>query len=108
MAKAKTEYPAEPRKIAPLHPGRIVGGILRDQHLSLRSVAKAIGVSHNALANVIAGRSAVTAEMALRLGIYFGNGPELWLNLQQAHDLWHAQQALKGELGKIERAPEAA
>lgn len=74
---------------------------------TMSSGAKAIGVSHNALANVIAGRSAVSAEMALRLGTYFGNGPELWLNLHQAHDLWHAQRTLKGELGRIERAPEA-
>jgi addiction module HigA family antidote len=71
------EYPARQRKVAPLHPGQVIGGILEDQRISVRAAAKAIGMSHNALANVIAGRSAVTAEMALRLGKYFGNGPEL-------------------------------
>jgi addiction module HigA family antidote len=50
---------------------------------------------------VTAGRSAVSTKMALRLGKYFGNGPQLWLNLQQDHDLWHAERALSGELGKI-------
>jgi addiction module HigA family antidote len=105
---AMTEYRAEARKVAPQHPGRVLGGLLEDQNISMRAAAKAIGVSHNALANVIAGKSAVTAEMALRLGIYCGNGPELWLNLQQAYDLWHAERALKGELRKIGRAPVAA
>jgi addiction module HigA family antidote len=67
----------------------------------MRAAAKAIGMSHNALANVTAGRSAVSTEMALRLGRYFGNGPQLWLNVQQDYDLWHAERALSGELGKI-------
>ena len=65
-------------------------------------------MSHNALANVIAGRSAVSAEMALRIGTYFGNGAQLWLNLQQDYDLWHAERAIAGELGKIERVSDAA
>src|SRR4051812_48755476 len=88
VAQRAKEYPVGPRKVAPTHPGRIIGGILEDQHISVRAMAKAIGVSHNVLGNVIAGRSAVTAEKAVRIGTYFGNGPELWLNLQQDHDLW--------------------
>ena len=52
-------------------------------------------------------RVAVSADMALRLGAYFGNGPELWLNLRQDHDLWHARQAIKAQLAKIARAAAA-
>jgi len=43
----------------------------------------------------------VTAEMATRLGKYCGNGPELWLNMQSAFDLWHAQHALSDALDAI-------
>jgi len=37
----------------------------------------------------------------LRLGKFCGNGPEIWLRMQQAHDLWHAQRRMKKKLGKI-------
>ena len=39
--------------------------------------------------------------MAARLGKYCGNGPELWLNMQSAYDLWHAQHSLAEELEEI-------
>jgi addiction module HigA family antidote len=105
---ATKEMPAGERKVAPMHPGVVLGGLLEEEYISLRAAATALGVSHNSLANVIAGRSAVTPEMALRLGVYCGNGPELWLNMQQAYDLWHAARALKAELRRIKPAPDAA
>jgi plasmid maintenance system antidote protein VapI len=40
--------------------------------------------------------------MALRIGKFAGNGPGLWLRMQQAYDLWHAGQRMKIELSKIE------
>jgi antitoxin HigA-1 len=40
--------------------------------------------------------------MALRIGKLAGNGPGLWLKMQQNYDLWHAEQNLKDELEKIE------
>jgi plasmid maintenance system antidote protein VapI len=42
--------------------------------------------------------------MALRIGKFAGNGPGLWLRMQQAYDLWHARQRMKIELSKIETA----
>jgi plasmid maintenance system antidote protein VapI len=39
--------------------------------------------------------------MALRLGRFCGNGAILWLRLQEAYDLWHAERALKDELARI-------
>jgi len=39
--------------------------------------------------------------MALRVGKFAGNGPGLWLRMQQAHDLWHAEQRMKGDLARI-------
>jgi len=40
--------------------------------------------------------------MALRIGKFAGNGPGLWLRMQQAHDLWYAEQQMKDELSNIE------
>ncbi len=39
--------------------------------------------------------------MALRLGKFCGNGPELWLNMQRARDLWNAEREMTAELAKI-------
>jgi plasmid maintenance system antidote protein VapI len=39
--------------------------------------------------------------MAVRLGKFCGNGPDLWLRMQQAHDLWRAQERLRAEIEKI-------
>ena len=39
--------------------------------------------------------------MALRIGKFCGNGPELWLRMQEAFDLWHARQSIAAELAKI-------
>jgi plasmid maintenance system antidote protein VapI len=32
--------------------------------------------------------------MALQIGIFCGNGPELWLRMQAAHDRWHAARTV--------------
>jgi plasmid maintenance system antidote protein VapI len=45
--------------------------------------------------------------MALRIGKFAGNGPGLWLRMQQVYDLWHAEQRMKGELSRIEKAASA-
>ena len=93
--------PARHRKTAPAHPGTVVADILDEQRLSLRQAAAAIGLSPTGLAKVLNGQSPVTPETALRLGTWLGNGPELWLNLQQAYDLWHARERLGTDLSKI-------
>ncbi|HLH94979.1 MAG TPA: HigA family addiction module antitoxin [Xanthobacteraceae bacterium] len=102
MAKSQ---PAPERKRAPSHPGEVIADILEDIGVSARSAAAAMGVSHNALANVIRGDTGVSAEMAVRLGAYMANGPRLWLDLQSDFDLWHAEAKLKNEVAKIKPAP---
>lgn len=92
-------------RVAPLHPGNILGGILDDLGVSVRAAAARISVSHNALANVINGKTAVSAEMAIRIGKLCGNGPDLWMNLQRDFDLWKAQEAIGKEVEKIEQLP---
>src|ERR1700733_1037870 len=86
----------------PTHPGEFFGDIvLPELNLSVSEAARQLGVSRQTLHAIMSGRSAVTAEMALRFGKFCGNGPGLWMRMQQAFDLWEAQTKLNGELDRI-------
>ena len=61
-------------------------------------VARLLGVSRQTLYDILRERHPVTPEMAVRLGKLCGNGPGLWLRLQQAYDLDQAERKLKDEL----------
>ena len=94
-----------PVKRPPIHPGELVREeVLPALGLSVSEAARRRGVSRQQLHRVLAGTHPITTEMALRLGKLAGNGPALWLRMQQAYDLWHAEQRLQGELAKIELA----
>jgi addiction module HigA family antidote len=75
--------------------------VLPAMRVSVAQAAREMGVSRQQLYKILAGDRAVTAEMATRLGKYCGNGPELWINMQSAHDLWHAQHTLADALEEI-------
>ena len=91
MAK---EYPVRrPVQSPPVHPGEILrDDVLPSLRLSVAEAARQLGVARQTLHRILAGRAAVTPEMAVRLGKFCGNGPGLWLRLQQAYDLWHAER----------------
>ena len=90
------------RKRKPNHPGKLLREVvLPAMRVSIAQAAREIGVSRQQLHKILAEERAVTAEMAARLGKYCGNGPELWLNMQSAYDLWHAQQSLSDVLDGI-------
>jgi len=90
------------RKRAPSHPGTLLREVvLPAMRVSIAGAAREMGVSRQQLYKILSGERAVTAEMAVRLGTYCGNGPELWLNMQGAYDLWHAERALADVLEDI-------
>jgi len=62
--------------------------------LSQNQLAKAIGISPNRIAEIVNNRRRITADTALRLGLYFGNSPEFWMNLQSHYDLKVARRQL--------------
>ena len=95
------EYRAGKRKRSPTHPGEVIADILATLRVSTRHAAGALHVSPMALNNVITGKAAVSTKMALRLGRLFGNGAELWLNLQRDYDLWHDSRAMQDQLAEI-------
>ena len=87
---------------APNHPGTLLREVvLPAMRVSIAQAAREMGVSRQQLHKIMAADRAVTAEMAARLGKYCGNGPQLWLNMQTAYDLWHAERALASQLDDI-------
>jgi addiction module HigA family antidote len=87
---------------APSHPGTLLREIvLPAMRVSVAQAAREMGISRQQLHKILNGNGRVTAEMAARLGKYCGNGPQLWLNMQSAFDLWHAQRVLADELADI-------
>lgn len=90
------------RKRPPTHPGELLRvDILPALGVSVAAAARDLQVSRQLLHGILVGRRPVTPAMALRLGRYCGNGPELWLAMQTAYDLWHAERAIAGTLKKI-------
>ena len=90
----------------PTHPGLIIrDDVLSELQLSVNEAAEQLGVSRVTLSRVINGRSAITAEMALRVGKWVGNGPEIWLRMQGQYDLWQAKK--KGDV-KVKKAKRPA
>ncbi|GBE06446.1 MAG TPA: addiction module antidote protein, HigA family [Nitrospirae bacterium] len=79
------------RKRLPAHPG----GILKRHYLdplslSISELAKILGVSRKTVSKIVNEHGSITPDMALRLSKAFKTTPELWLTLQQTHDLWQA------------------
>ena len=89
-------------KRCPTHPGELLKeDVLPALRLPVAEAARQLGVSRQTLYKIIAGTSPVTPEMAVRLGKWCGNGPGLWLRMQQAFDLWHAERTLGPALAGI-------
>lgn len=87
----------------PPHPGEFIAGVyLEPNDLSGRQLAAALGVSASTLNRVLAGKSGVSPEMALRLSKALGRSPESWLAMQGNYDLWQARKSVKlDDIGKI-------
>jgi len=74
-------------RIAPVHPGVYLKELLDELGMSQSQLAKALGVPAMRISHIVNGRRPVTAEMALRLSLYFRQSPQYWLNLQSRYDL---------------------
>jgi len=77
----------------PLHPGALLREeVLPALNMPVAAAARNLGVSRQVLHRILAETLAVTPAMAVRLGKFCGNGPNLWLNMQKALDLWRAER----------------
>jgi antitoxin HigA-1 len=91
-----------PLKRQPTHPGALLReDVFPAMDVTVSGAAKSLGVSRQLLHKILAEKAPITPEMALRLGKFCGNGPDLWISMQTGYDLWRAERNLVQELRKI-------
>ncbi len=83
------------------HPGKVLRERIENMDMSAAEIARCIHVPANRISQIMAEKRNVSADTALRLGKFFGTGPEFWLNLQSAHELDLALQDCGIELQSI-------
>ncbi len=85
----------------PIHPGEFLADELEEIEITATELSRQIDVPPNRISQIIRGKRDITADTALRLGQFFGTGPELWMNLQKAYDLDKARVVLGTTIQKI-------
>ena len=79
----------------PPHPGELLAlDIVPATGRSKTEIARLLGISRQHLHDILVEKKPVSADVAVRLGKLFGNGPQLWLGMQVAYDTWHAQRRI--------------
>lgn len=92
-----------PLRRPPIHPGEVLcKDVIPALGLSVSETARRLGISRQQLHRILSCTHPITTEMALRIGKFTGNGPGLWLRMQQAYDLWYTEQQMKEKLSMIE------
>jgi addiction module HigA family antidote len=85
----------------PVHPGKIVEEFCNDlkksDGLSRNVISKHLHITPGALSNVINGKAAITATMAIKLQKAFGMSAQTWLRMQEQYDLWLAEKSSRKE-----------
>ena len=85
----------------PIHPGEILADEIEEIEIEIIELANRIGVSDDYLDRIVEGQQNITADTALRLGKFFGTGPDFWLNLQKAYELDLARSTIGDSLETI-------
>ena len=90
------------------HPGRFLKRELTARGLSANRLALDLGVPSGRITDILNGRRSITADTALRLGRYFGNRAQFWLDLQTQHDIALVERAHGKEIARRVRPADAA
>lgn len=80
--------------MVPVHPGRILKRELLSRELSANKLALSLRVPSGRITAILNEKRAVTPETALRLGQFFGNSAQFWMNLQARYDLLITEREL--------------
>jgi antitoxin HigA-1 len=83
-----------------IHPGRLLRREMAARELSANRLAIHLGVPSGRITDILNGRRSITADTALRLGRYFGNAPQFWLDLQGQYDIVLAENENGAEIKK--------
>jgi antitoxin HigA-1 len=97
------------RQLDPIHPGEILlEDFMKPMNLSINHLARDLHVPPNRISAIVNGTRAISADTALRLGVYFGVSPETWLGLQAEYDLRVARRDHGAEIARCVRTRPAA
>jgi addiction module HigA family antidote len=89
-------------KLPPIHPGEILRELyLEPLDMTPYALAKHLNVPRTRVERIIAEKTSITTDTAMRLAKFFKTAPEFWLNLQNAYDIKIAAQAMEGDLAQI-------
>jgi addiction module HigA family antidote len=95
--------------MAPLiHPGRLLKRELAARGLSANRLSLDIGVPSGRITDILNGRRGISADTAVRLGRYFGNSPQFWLDLQGQYDIGVVERDKGAEIARRVRPADAA
>ena len=84
----------------PIHPGEILADELKELDVTATELSRQIKVPTNRVTQIIHGLRGITGNTALRLGHWFGNSAQFWLNLQSAYDIRLAEEKIGEEIGR--------
>lgn len=84
-----------------IHPGEILADELDAIGMTATELSRQIDVPANRLTQIIQGRRGITGDTALRLGHWFGNNPQFWLNLQSSYDIRLAQEKAGEQIARL-------
>ena len=90
------------------HPGGLLKRELDARGLSANRLALDIGVPSGRVTDILNGRRSITADTAVRLGLYFGNGASFWIGLQSQYDVARVEQERGAEIVRRVRPAHAA
>ncbi|MGH6767387.1 MAG: HigA family addiction module antitoxin [Xanthobacteraceae bacterium] len=90
------------------HPGRLLKRELASRRLSANRLSLDIGVPSGRITDILNGRRSITADTAVRLGRYFGNRAQFWLDLQSQYDIAMIEREKGKEIARRVRPADAA
>jgi addiction module HigA family antidote len=90
------------------HPGRLLKRELKARRLSANRLALDLGVPSGRITNILNAHRAITADTAVRLGRYFGNRAQFWLDLQVQYDIAVIERERGAEIVRRVRPADAA
>lgn len=96
-----TNITATTAGFAPVHPGQILAVAIEAIGKPKSEIADLLKISRQSLYDILSGKQAVTPTAAVRIGKLIGNGPDIWLRLQQLHDLRRAEIELADVVASI-------
>ncbi len=90
------------------HPGRLLKRELTARKLSANRLSLDVGVPSGRITDILNGRRSITADTAVRLGRYFGNSAQFWLDLQSQYDIAMVEREKGREIARRVRPADAA